>query len=356
MLSPDWLLTWWSIFGQCGGRQLRIIALRWGSRLVGVAPLLTRRHWYRSAIPLRRLEALGCGEPEGDGICSDYLNVIAEVGQEEAIAGKLARVIHSGKCGPWDELVLPMLNGESRMPGILEDAFRSLGLLTEIRSMGQAPYITLPGSWDAFLGKLKKKHRYSVLRTQREFEEWAKSDVSVRVAESQDELKRGLAILQSLHAERWREDGGGGRFRVPRFAAFHHAVMPHLLRKGALELVWLSVRGQPVAAQYNIVWNRKVYFYQCGRAMNLPENIRAGQVLLLHSIRRAIESGHREFDFLNGAAAYKMQLATAVRPLVGLRVARPCMAECIHQWTERRIDQLKRFRSKWRGFRRANQQ
>jgi CelD/BcsL family acetyltransferase involved in cellulose biosynthesis len=248
-----------------------------------------------------------------------------------------------------------MMDGESRMPVLLKDAFAALGFVTEITPMGEAPHIALPLSWDAYLGNLKKKHRYSVVRVLREFSHWAGADVAMEVAVSDDDLRKGKAILQSLHEERWQKSGVGGRFRSSRFASFHDAVMPLLLREGALELLWLNVRGQPVAAQYNIVWNRKVYFYQCGRKVDLPEQVRPGQVLLLLAIRRAIESGHREFDFLNGAAPYKMQLATGVRPLVGLRVVRRCVAECLYQWMERRVNQLRELRHRWQDFWRANQ-
>ena len=41
--------------------------------------------------------------------------------------------------------------------------------------------------------------------------------------------------------------------------------MAWLLEQGALELLWLSVRGEPVAALYGMVWAGKVYAYQCGR-------------------------------------------------------------------------------------------
>src|SRR5690606_5580489 len=75
-LSPLWLDTWWRIFGSEGGRALRAVLVYDGDRLIGMAPLLVRRAWYRSALPLRRIELLASGEPEADEIYSEYLNVI----------------------------------------------------------------------------------------------------------------------------------------------------------------------------------------------------------------------------------------------------------------------------------------
>src|SRR5205823_2903580 len=112
-----------------------------------------------------------------------------------------------------------------------------------------------------------------------------------------------------------------------KFNAFHDAVLPQLLEAGALQLVWLSAHGRPVAAMYNIVWNNKVHFYQSGRDTTLPAHLRPGIVIIGKVIQQAIEAGRREFDFLGGASSYKTQLALATRPLVLLRVARPGVRE-----------------------------
>src|SRR5262249_28888937 len=65
-LTPDWIATWWQVFGSSQGRELRIGLIREGDQLIGLAPLLRRRHWHRRVIPFRRLEFLASGEPEAD--------------------------------------------------------------------------------------------------------------------------------------------------------------------------------------------------------------------------------------------------------------------------------------------------
>jgi CelD/BcsL family acetyltransferase involved in cellulose biosynthesis len=130
-----------------------------------------------------------------------------------------------------------------------------------------------------------------------------------------------------LHGERWAAAGKTGALSAARFAAFHNAVLPELLRAGALKLLWLTVRGQPVAAVHNIVWDRKVLFYQSGRQPDVPRGVRPGIVLHAHAIRAAIAAGHREYDFLGGESQYKSQLASASRPLVQVRAVRPSLIE-----------------------------
>ncbi len=99
-LTPDWLLTWWSVYGPLQGRRLRLVLFHDAGRLVGLAPLARRRHWHRGVVLLRRLEWLASGEREGHGLCSNHLNAIAERGAEEAVARGLASAVASGRWEP----------------------------------------------------------------------------------------------------------------------------------------------------------------------------------------------------------------------------------------------------------------
>jgi CelD/BcsL family acetyltransferase involved in cellulose biosynthesis len=321
-LSPAWLLPWWEIFGSSGGRRLRVMAWRDGPRLIGLFPLLLRRHWYAPGIPFRRLEPLGSGEDEEDEICSDYLNVIVERGAEVRVAESLATELARANVGRWDELILPAMDGASPLPPLLERAFWRNGLRTVLEEVNAAPYIPLPSSWDAYLGMLPSSRRYLVTRSQRDFDRWARGAATFSVARTLDELAEGKRVLRSLHAERWAADGRRGAFESNRFSAFHDHAMAELFARGALELSWLSVGAEPVAALYNIVHDRKVFFYQCGRKMTVPKGVRPGIVVQAHAIRRAIDQGLREYDFLPGTQQYKMQLAPVTRPIFRLRAVR----------------------------------
>ena len=351
-LTPEWLLTWWREFGGMGGRQLRLALVRRGPRLVGLAPLLLRSAWYPPGIPFRRLEFLGTGEPEGDSICSDYLNVLAERGAEAEVAAALAQAIVHRRLGAWDELYLTMMDGDDPMTAALAEALAAAGLATERRPIDEAPYIPLPPTWDDYLQRLDRKKRYLVRHSQSDFDQWAGHDWDLEWATTAEALARGKQSLMALHQDRWE---GKGTFRSERFLRFHDTVMDWRLREGGLELLTLYARGEPVAALYSLVWDGKVYFYQCGRKRDVPKHIRPGGVLLGLAIRRAIEAGRREFDFLGGVATYKKQLALATRPLILLRTARPSLRERVRllaeygrapaRWVKRTLRWMFGFRS-----------
>ncbi len=349
MLTPNWLLTWWRVYGAGTGRRLCVGLFREGGRLVGLAPLTARRFRHRPGIPFRRLEPLGADVDEDDGVCSDYLNVLAERGAEPRVAAAFARALGAGRFGAWDELLLPALSGDGATPALLAEALTAAGLHVRCARTDEAPYIPLPATWDDYLKALTKKRRYSVTSALRLFEAWAEGRAEVRRAQTPAELEEGKRILAELHGRRWQGAGRPGVFAAPRFAAFHDALMPRLLHDGALELAWLSVRGVPVAAAYSLVHRGKVSYYQCGRAPDVPDGVRPGIVLLAHLIRGAIEAGRREFDFLGGVSLYKTQFALAARPLLELRAARPGWREWLRRGAARGIDLARAVRNRVRN-------
>ncbi len=343
-LTPEWLLTWQRIYGPQQGRQLRIALFRDASRLVGLAPLSFRRHWHRGVAPFRRLEFLASGEREGHGICSNHLNLIAERGAEETVARRLTVALTDGTFGTWDEVVLPMMDGDGPMPALLTTAFHEAGLTVETAETARAPYISLPKTWEGYLKSLSCTHRRQVTRSLRAFEEWAGGAFRLERVTDPADLAKATRDLIELHHARWEGDGQSGVFRSPSFLQFHDAIMRTLLERGQLELLRLSVRGEPVAALYGMTWGDKTIAYQTGRSVNVPNNVRPGGVILAYAVRAAIEAGRREFDFLADEAPYKLQMATASRALVRLRVFRVGVRERMRQLMERCFDGVRAIR------------
>jgi predicted ATP-grasp superfamily ATP-dependent carboligase/CelD/BcsL family acetyltransferase involved in cellulose biosynthesis len=322
MVSPLWLLAWWRVFGALDGRKLAVVAFHDGARLVGLAPLLARTCWYKPGLPFRRLELLGSGEREEDEVCSEYLGVIAARGFEGEVARALADALAGGDLGAWDELVLTAMARDGAMPARLAEELARIGAAVDVAPSDESRYVALPGSFDAYLAGLSSSGRYLVTRSLRDFERWSRGEAALRVATTRAELEEGRRALVALHGERWSARGGGA-FASARFSAFHDDVMPRLLDRGALELIWLTVRGEPIAAAYEIVWRDRVHFYQSGRKLDVPKNVRPGIVLHARALERAIARGLREYDFLGGPVRYKRDLAPSTRTLVRLRAVHP---------------------------------
>jgi CelD/BcsL family acetyltransferase involved in cellulose biosynthesis len=204
----------------------------------------------------------------------------------------------------------------------------------------------LPRTWDDYLAALKQSKRSQLRKTLRAFEAWAGGPPEIVRVRTPEEIAEGRRVLVALHGERWE---GGGVFASPRFSDFHARLMPELLRAGALDLGWISVRGEPVVAFYNFRWRGKVSFYQSGRRRDIPDDVRIGVTMHAWLIRAAIDEGLREYDFLEGISQYKMSFALATRKLVRLRVARPSVVETARAATARGAAWARRLRDRARA-------
>jgi CelD/BcsL family acetyltransferase involved in cellulose biosynthesis len=345
MQSPIWLLRWWQVYGSHDDRELCVLTLRRDGKLVGLAPLCRRKLRHASGLRITRLELLGSGEEECDETCSEYIGVIAAKGEEQAVANAFGAALHAGEMGSWDDLVLTAMSSESVMPPLLA---RALGVATEYKVLGGAPFARLPNTWDQYLADLSSSRRALVRKSLRAWEAWAKEPPTLHRVESEDQLDQGMEMLARLHALRWQETGHAGAFDSKLFHEFHRLTMRDLLREGALWLCWLEVEGEPVAALYNIVWNQQVRFYQSGRITKVPKKVRPGLVIHACAIQEAIKAGYTHYDFLAGTTRYKMQLANNVRPLIQLSFTRPSLHAKLRDLGSGGVSLGRSLRSEWR--------
>lgn len=347
MSGPLWLVNWWRVYGTVQRRALCVLLVRRDDRLVGLVPLC-RRPVRVASVPLQRLELLGTGEAEADETCSEYIGIVAERGEEQAVANAFGEALRRGDLSPWDELVLTSLSSEAVTTPL---TLLAIGPGTRYHVLGGAPFVRLPATWDDYLAALPSSRRALIRKSLRQWESWAKAPPVLRQVEREEELDTAFEMLSRLHAERWQDAGHVGAFDSPLFARFHKQTMRDLLRANALWLCWLEVAGEPVAALYSIVWNNQVRFYQSGRTVDVPKKVRAGLVIHACAIRHAIESGYSHYDFLAGTSRYKMQLANDVRPLVRLSIAQSSARLRLRNFGNTGIRIGQRLRESWRDRR-----
>src|SRR5262249_20343594 len=85
-LTREWIDTWCKHLGD--GRDLSLILVRQGKRLIGLAPLCIREGWFARA------------ELPGRGFAgSDYLDVVARRGCEESACEMMARYLAQKRWG-----------------------------------------------------------------------------------------------------------------------------------------------------------------------------------------------------------------------------------------------------------------
>jgi CelD/BcsL family acetyltransferase involved in cellulose biosynthesis len=159
--------------------------------------------------------------------------------------------------------------------------------------------------WDGYLASRPRNFREQAGRYLRRLER--KHRVHFRRTIDESELDRDMATLYRLHDARWAERGGsslGGE----RARRFHVDFARSALRHGWLRLWFLEVDGVEVAAWYGWRLGERYAYYQAGFDPAW-RHLSVGFVLMVHTVRSAIEEGASRYDLLLGEEAYKARFA-----------------------------------------------
>lgn len=302
-LSWEWLHTWWVHLA--GARTLRLLAVRRGTELVGLAPLASTG---RGLLGLERLEFLGGGQ-----VGSDYLDLLARPGLEREVVRSLAgHLVAAGA-----SLDLKQVRIVGSLARELVRALRGAGCRQLASRTQCCPVIDLRGrSWEGYLGSLGSEHRYGFQRKLRKAE--ARHALRFERVESEPRRRELLPVLFDLHVRRWRERGGSDGLEGAGLLEFHEEFTRLALERGWLRLFVLWLDGAPAAALYGFRYGHVFSFYQSGLEPRCGK-LGAGVLALGLAIRSAILEGASEFDLLHGREAYKFHWARRVRRLGRLR-------------------------------------
>ena len=246
----------------------------------------------------------------GDLGCPDHLDVPAV---PAADIGSLALALEDV---PWQILVLSNLTPGAATAGQLCESIADHGYALHRRALWVCPYLELPDDWDRYLAGLTPTRRQTLRRKDRNL----RRRHAVAITDYDGGcLDQGWSGLLDLHARRWE---GPGAFRDPIVERLHRRFAAELAGRRQLWLTTLHLDGEPAAAWYGFAWRDTVYYYQSGRDPRWDHES-VGLVLMGVMIRRAIERGYRQFDFLRGEHPYKRQWTETQRTTEEITIFRP---------------------------------
>jgi len=309
--SWDWLATWWKHYGTAArghvgnqppnDRQLYLLAVYGeenysngnGEReLIGIAP------WYldRSIVTGKVLRWLGSGE-----VCSDHLSLVCHPENQEHVAAAVADAL-THTCDDWDRLDLDAVDADDGAVSALATQLEMRECLVSRQAADACWVLDLPSSWDDYLASVSKSHRKQLRQLDRQVLETER--VEWHSATGSADFDVAWNVLVDLHQRRRQSLGEPGCFASRTFHAFHREVSGCLLERGQLRLSWLTLDGQPAAAEYQFADGRTTYAYQSGLD---PDRLadQPGRLSTILCVRAALNEGHARFDFLRGNEPYK---------------------------------------------------
>ncbi len=317
-LTWDWLFTWWETFGE--DRELLLLTARDPQgRLLGVAPLL-RRTIRPRGVPIRRIELLATGEAEVDEILSEYLDFVIVRGREREIT--TAFWDHLAALTDWDELCLASVPADSALVPALHDTIKRTGAPIDVTALARPDGVIVGLAPDAssFVAAQGKRMREDLRRHRRLLEQHG--TVTLRRAETTEDLQAMFPELVRLHQALWRSRGKPGCFASERFARFHQQVSARMLARGLLHLHTVTVGDRVVAARYGFHLGDRLYEYQSGNDPTFDPKVSLGMQAAQLCMEDAIDRGFVDYDLGEGPRPYKLRWNHVLRPTLNVWITR----------------------------------
>jgi CelD/BcsL family acetyltransferase involved in cellulose biosynthesis len=305
-LTWEWQSTWWKHLGE-GSLLLLGFRSEEDGRLVGVAPL------FRASSDEGRpvLFVIGCRD------VSDYLDLIIEEGQEDAVYRALLDYL-GREAQDWDLIDICNIPQDSLTHTRLREMAEASGYQTLVEVEDVCPIIELPDTWDKYLMMLSKKQRHEVRRKLRKSA--AEADTRFVVIGEEHDLKVAMKDFIDLHQKSTPEKD---QFMDPVMQGFFFDMAQILQEQGWLQLVFVEMDGEKAAALLNFDYGDGILVYNSGYDPARFRNLSPGIIVTARSIQHAVALGRARYDFLRGDEVYKYRFGAQDTQVRRLLMAKP---------------------------------
>lgn len=286
---PPWLRVWWSTFG--GGRAPCLMAVRKGEELIGIAPL--------------RVEGKEASFIGDSDVC-DYLDFVVAPGRGPQFFRILVQELRQQRIRNLD---LAPVRADSKVMRELLPVAKEMKCVVSKERKDVSYELTLPDSWEGYLGVLKGTERHEIRRKLRRIEEAAR--VGFRRVDDPLDLRQAMDTFLGLFGTS-RADKAA--FMTTQRVRFFRSLAEDMAKAGSLSIFFLELDAEAAAAVMCFHDNSTVYLYNNGYD-NRFRSLSVGYLSKVLSIREAIREGKTKFDFLKGSEAYKRRLGGKPVPL-----------------------------------------
>ena len=295
-VTPWWQATWLKHFGDRSTTRI-LKATDSNGALVGIAPL--------SVVD-------GSVTFLGDTDLFDYRDFLVPKGAEELFYPAAFDEIGAWE---WDTFDLESVPECSPTIQFVTAAAKGKDWQITIEEEDKAPIKCLPDSWDDYVSGLGKKYRHELRRKVRKL---GNSGEVTQYDCTPEMLPGHLPDFFRLHRLSSPEKAD---FMTDARERFFTELMEASAARGRLKLSMLELDGVRVAACINFDYGDSYLLYNSGYDPAYSQ-LSVGFVNKAWSIKDAIESGKRTFDFLRGTERYKYDLGAEDRSIYTIRIRR----------------------------------
>jgi CelD/BcsL family acetyltransferase involved in cellulose biosynthesis len=273
---PEWVISWAETFSP---ERIRVVEVRSGSLLVGLAPFLIYPRGEERVLAFMA------------GGISDYLDLLVDPQCEREVVLAIFQAIQ--ELDGWTALDLTDLSASS----VLHRSVHAQLAMPH----DQCSSLLLPTTREEFLQHLSKRQRANLRQAHSRLHKAGGALVEVAKLETLTEF---LEELFRLHASRWVRAGLPGVLADEKVKAFHRKATPELLTRGILRLYRLRLKDKTLAVLYALFGESTVFCYLQGYDPEFGA-LSPGTYLMFAVMEDAIVSGMSKFDLLRGEEGYK---------------------------------------------------
>jgi CelD/BcsL family acetyltransferase involved in cellulose biosynthesis len=303
--APAWMLAWWRHVAPPGA-QLRLVLVRDGGELVGVAPCFVDR----GVDGLVRGRILGART-------SSRVDLLAVPGREAAVAAHVIDALLATTPAP-HVLLFESTRKASPWPELLTAAWSERGRVRQRRRFVlDAPIVDVANrSYDEWFAARSAHFRQHTRRALRQLDAMG---ARTRLSTPGEQLSRDVQQFAALHRRRWQARGGSGVLDRGVEAMLADAA-DELVPPGRLWVWSLDVGEQTISSHVFLTAGDEVAYWLGGFH---PEWARwqPAIVTIVRAIEHAFATGARRMDLGSGSHPYKLRLSDGVDPLAWTVVA-----------------------------------
>jgi CelD/BcsL family acetyltransferase involved in cellulose biosynthesis len=309
-LTPQWITSWFAALEGAATPAVLVVEDDTG-RWRGVLPMA------RTTLPWGPVRLKVTDFAGAQVTTSDHLDLVTTPADADAVWACMR---------PWIEAEARsahLLRFSGMDNGPVAARVRALGTLPGWRTRQPVrevvPFLELPATYEDYERGLSANRRQQVRRFSRRLQQQAEPVRFCTNAEVRP-LDEVIGDMTRLHAALWKSrglPGTLGRRAMDRFVrTFCHAAH----EQGWLRLHQLYIGDLMAAGILVLHWGNRACYYQSGWDLTFA-NLHVGELVLVHSIRCAIEEHMRIYDLLRGGESYKDRYATGSVPQVSYEFA-----------------------------------
>lgn len=295
-LRPDWLECAAEAWGVL--EQVRVCLFTRNDALVAVVPFLLRRR-QMGGLPVRTLELVG-------NLVSYHQEVLALNAGAEYLDAFLR---HAGRY-VWDALVVDNVVVGGRTDRDLR-ALTSPAVGVRLMHPGElSPFLSLPLEWEPFVVARKNSFRYGLRRAERHLDDHDGDEM--RWYRGLDDWRTLLEQMVAIEDRSRKAQEGMNISARPEELRYYELLLPVLAQAGILFANVLVREGRPIA--YSLCYAAGGQVGQMKTSFDEAfAKERPGFVSIAASVRRAVEEGFAEYDFLGDRMRHKSDWTSSVR-------------------------------------------